>query len=155
VPELSYQGFDSPLGNLLVAATDEGVCAIGFGRSRAFLADLSVRLDRTPRLDPGLRPIVRALKRYLSGRIRELDLPVDLTLATPYGRRVLRRLMRVGFGELTSYLAIARAIGSSPRAVGGRSAPIPCRSWFPATVLWPPTGVSAAIRRASTANGCC
>jgi methylated-DNA-[protein]-cysteine S-methyltransferase len=127
VPELSYQAFDSPLGNLLVAATDEGICAIEFGRSRAVLADLSVRLGRTPRLEPGLRPIVQALKRYLRGGTRELDLPVDLTLATPFGRRVLRRLMKVGFGELTSYLEIARAIGSSPRAVGGAvgSNPVP------------------------------
>jgi methylated-DNA-[protein]-cysteine S-methyltransferase len=127
VPELSYQVMESPLGELLVAATEEGICAIEFGSGEAAVAELGDGLDRIPRKDPELRGAVRALTRYLGGRTRELDLPVDLNLATPFGRRVLRRLMRVGFGELTSYGALAKATGSSPRAVGGAvgSNPVP------------------------------
>jgi methylated-DNA-[protein]-cysteine S-methyltransferase len=127
VPELSYQVFDSPLGKLLVAATDDGICSIEFGPGDAAVADLCDRLALVPRKDPELRGVIRDLTRYLGGRKRELDLPVDLCLATPFGRRVLRRLMKVGFGELTSYGALARDTGSSPRAVGGAvgSNPVP------------------------------
>ncbi len=127
MPEFSYQVFESPLGPLLVAATEEGICAIEFDGGDAAAAELGDALGRTPRNDPELRGVVQALGRYLGGRTQELDLPVDLSLATPFGRRVLRRLMEVGFGELTSYGALARATGSSPRAVGGAvgSNPVP------------------------------
>ena len=116
--KLSYQVFDSVLGELLVAGSDDGICTVEFGRSDAALALLTARFGEVPRKNRGLIRVVAAIEAYLGGRRRGLDFPVDLSLATPFGRCVLRQLMKVGFGELTSYGALARRTGSSARAVG-------------------------------------
>jgi methylated-DNA-[protein]-cysteine S-methyltransferase len=127
VAEFLYQLTPSPLGDLLVAGTEEGICAIEVEPGEMAVADLGERLGRNPNQDRELRPVVRALTDYLGGRRRQLDLPVDLSLATPFARRVLRRLMRIEFGQLTSYGALAQATGTSARAVGGAvgSNPVP------------------------------
>ena len=64
----------------------------------------------------------RELAAYLAGERRTFDLRVDLALATPFQRVVLTGLRgrAVGYGERTTYGALARRVGrpSASRAVG-------------------------------------
>jgi methylated-DNA-[protein]-cysteine S-methyltransferase len=62
----------------------------------------------------------RALDAYFAGQLRELDLRVDLTLATPFQRGVLRALGGVAYGATTTYGALAARLGrpTASRAVG-------------------------------------
>ena len=108
----------APLGRLLVAATDRGVCRISLG-------------DTTPELEAGLRsefPAAEirrddeelgrwaaAILRHLDGREPHLDLPLDVR-ATAFQRRVWEALRKIPYGSTRSYAQVARAIGK-PRAV--------------------------------------
>ena len=61
-----------------------------------------------------------ALQDYLAGRLRKFDLPIDLSLLTPFQRLVLEATAEVGYGEVTTYGEIARRIRrpKASRAVG-------------------------------------
>jgi AraC family transcriptional regulator of adaptative response/methylated-DNA-[protein]-cysteine methyltransferase len=107
----------SPLGRLLVARTDKGVCRIAMddddGRLRRLLASefprAELREDRQ-----GLQSAVKAVLEYLQEKRETLDLPLDLR-ATAFQMRVWRELQRIPYGQTMSYEQIARRI-HRPRA---------------------------------------
>ena len=112
---------DTPVGPLLLAASDRGLCAISFGSS---VDDFLRRVERRGfRPAPGPRRVRRAVKQlreYFAGRRRRFDMPVDLAGQTPFQRQVLEAAARVPAGAVASYADIARAIGRprATRAVG-------------------------------------
>lgn len=72
--------------------------------------------------------VLKQLKAYFAGRLRDFDLPLA-PQGTPFQRKVWKQLEKIPYGEIKSYLDIAKAVGkpSGPRAVGaanGRN-PIP------------------------------
>ncbi len=111
-----------PLGRLLVAATERGVCFVSLGDAdQDLVSELShdffaarIELD-----DRTLRAWVDAIVRYLDGREPHLDLPLDIQ-ATAFQRRVWEELRTIPYGETRTYGEIARTIGqpSAARAVG-------------------------------------
>ncbi len=115
---------ESPIGPLLVGATDHGVAMLHFdeGRSRsAELSDLSKRLGAP--LMPGEHALLddtrRQLGEYFAGKRRDFDLPLD-PRGTAFQRRVWRALQAIPYGRTCSYADIAAAIRSpgAVRAVG-------------------------------------
>jgi len=123
MPQLSnairrYFLTDCPLGRLLVAATEHGVCAISLGDAdaplEAFLAAEYPAAD-VCRDDAGLRSWVEEVVRHLQGRQTDLDLPLDVP-ATPFQTRVWQELRAIPYGRTRTYRAIAAAIGR-PAAV--------------------------------------
>ncbi|MGE5760631.1 MAG: bifunctional DNA-binding transcriptional regulator/O6-methylguanine-DNA methyltransferase Ada [Gemmatimonadota bacterium] len=115
--EIRYTVAASPLGALLVAATDRGVCRISLGDATASLErDLRHEFPAsTIRRDAGrLAAWVQRILRHLEGRAPHLDLPLDIR-ATAFQQRVWAELRRIPYGSTRSYRAVARAIGR-PRA---------------------------------------
>jgi len=111
--QIHYTVVPSPLGRLLVAATDRGVCSIKLGDSTADLAeDLRREYPRAAlEADLGnLSPAVTALREFLAGERARVDLPLDVQ-GTAFQRRVWNYLRRIPFGRTESYGDIARAIG--------------------------------------------
>jgi AraC family transcriptional regulator, regulatory protein of adaptative response / methylated-DNA-[protein]-cysteine methyltransferase len=110
---IDYTIVDSPLGRLLVAATERGVCRIGLHDSDEVLVETlrheypaaELRQDGTQ-----LRTWLEALMRYLQGEQPHLDLPVDIR-ATAFQWRVWEELRNIPYGETRSYSEIAGAIG--------------------------------------------
>ena len=122
VLDVAYDVVDSPLGPLLVGASDRGVCRIGFDpepeREAEELARVfGVRVLRAPR---AAEPARRQLAEYFEGSRRDFELPVDLRLARDFSRQVLEQLARVPYGEVTTYGALATRAGrpGAARAVG-------------------------------------
>jgi AraC family transcriptional regulator of adaptative response/methylated-DNA-[protein]-cysteine methyltransferase len=116
--DIMYTTTASPLGSLLVAATERGLCTIRFGESVADLEQALVRefpAATIRRDDPALRPWVDALVRYLDGRQPQLDLPLDVQ-ATAFQSRVYEALRAIPYGSTRSYSQVAQAIGQ-PTAV--------------------------------------
>jgi AraC family transcriptional regulator of adaptative response/methylated-DNA-[protein]-cysteine methyltransferase len=115
---IRYTCADSPLGRMLIAATDRGVCAIQFAGSDGELLEglkrefpFAVRkLD-----DSGLKSWVSALLRQMHGREGDTSLPLDIR-ATAFQRRVWTHLQSIPFGGTQSYGQVAKAIGQ-PRAM--------------------------------------
>jgi AraC family transcriptional regulator of adaptative response/methylated-DNA-[protein]-cysteine methyltransferase len=116
--EIMYTTTASPLGSLLVAATERGLCTVRFGESIADLEQALVRefpAATIQRDDAALRPWVDALVRYLDGRQPQLDLPLDVQ-ATAFQSRVYEALRAIPYGSTRSYSQVAQAIGR-PTAV--------------------------------------
>jgi methylated-DNA-[protein]-cysteine S-methyltransferase len=120
--DVAYDLVDTPVGTLLVAATERGVCRIAYDPDpeaelerlgRAF----GVRVLRSPR---PIDPVRRELDEYFAGRRQRFDLDVDVALLADFNRRVLRELARVPYGEVVTYgeLAARAARPRAARAVG-------------------------------------
>jgi AraC family transcriptional regulator, regulatory protein of adaptative response / methylated-DNA-[protein]-cysteine methyltransferase len=112
-----YACADSPLGRMLIAATDRGVCAIQFARSDGELIEGLKRefpfAVRKPD-EGGLQVWVVALLSKMSGQEPSAALPLDIR-ATAFQRRVWTYLQSIPFGATRSYSQVAKAIGQ-PKA---------------------------------------
>jgi methylated-DNA-[protein]-cysteine S-methyltransferase len=119
--DVAYDLADSPLGDLLVAATDQGLCRIAY-RPDAALDELASDFGaRVLRLPKRLDRVRRELDEYFEGRRREFDLETDLSPVPAFHREVLGELARVPFGQVTTYGALAAQVGRphAARAIGG------------------------------------
>jgi AraC family transcriptional regulator, regulatory protein of adaptative response / methylated-DNA-[protein]-cysteine methyltransferase len=118
---IRYTCADSPLGRILVARTDKGICSIQFASSDEELEqglrhEFPFAVRR--RDDERLTPTVQTLMRHVSGLGGATTLPLDIQ-ATAFQRRVWSYLQSIGFGETRSYRDVAKAIdrSSAVRAV--------------------------------------
>ena len=114
---IQYTCADSPLGRMLIAATERGVCAIQFARSDGELLEGLKREFpfASRRADAGgLKMWVRALLDQMRGKKMDEALLLDIR-ATAFQRRVWRYLQSIPFGTTRSYSQVAKAIGE-PRA---------------------------------------
>ncbi|HYZ19965.1 MAG TPA: methylated-DNA--[protein]-cysteine S-methyltransferase [Gaiellaceae bacterium] len=120
--DVAYDLAETPIGTLLVAATDRGLCRIAFDPEPEREAELLARSygARVLRAAQPVDPVRRQLDEYFAGRRREFELDVDLEAVTPFTRSVLTRLAAIPHGEVTTYGALARAAGRprAARAVG-------------------------------------
>lgn len=124
--DVHYVVAELPIGRMMIATRSDGALL-----SSTFLAKRAEErsIDRLARvLSPGVvrggegpEAVVRQLEEFLAGQRRAFDLQIDDSLATPFQRTVLRQLASsVGYGETTSYGALAAAAGKpgAARAVG-------------------------------------
>ena len=119
--DAAYDLTDSPVGELLVAATDRGVCWIEFSSEETLdrlARQVGKRLLRVPRR---LTLVKRELDEYFSGSRTAFDVDIDIASVPSFQRHVLTELARVPYGEVTTYGALAGRIGKprAARAVGG------------------------------------
>lgn len=118
---IRYTCADSPLGRMLIAATERGVCSIQFARTdNELIEGLKREFPFATRKsdDGGLRSLVTTLLKHMRGRDLDASLPLDIR-ATAFQRRVWEHLQSIPFGETQSYSQVAKAIGrpSAQRAV--------------------------------------
>ena len=118
---IRYTCADSPLGRMLIAATDRGVCAIQFARTdEELLEGLKREFPFAARKvdEGGLKSWVSALLNSMRAGKKNLALPLDIR-ATAFQRRVWTYLQSIPFGVTKSYSQVAKGIGqpSACRAV--------------------------------------
>jgi AraC family transcriptional regulator of adaptative response/methylated-DNA-[protein]-cysteine methyltransferase len=118
---LRYAITDSPLGRMLIGATDRGICSIQFGRSDGELLEGLKRefpLAARKADERGLQAWIEALLAKMTGSEVNAALPLDIR-ATAFQRRVWNYLQSIPFGATRSYGQVAKAIGqpSACRAV--------------------------------------
>jgi AraC family transcriptional regulator of adaptative response/methylated-DNA-[protein]-cysteine methyltransferase len=115
---IRYTCADSPLGRMLIAATERGVCSIQFARSDGELLDgLRREFPFAARKsdEGGLRDWAGALLKHMKGKDLDSSLPLDIR-ATVFQRRVWTYLQSIPFGVTRSYSQVAKGIGR-PTAV--------------------------------------
>jgi len=114
---IRYTIADSPLGRMLIAATERGICSIQFARTDGELIEGLKRefpfAVRRPD-DGELQSWVSTLLHHLRGKDLNSSLPLDIR-ATAFQRKVWQYLQSIPFGETKSYIEVAKAIGK-PRA---------------------------------------
>jgi AraC family transcriptional regulator of adaptative response/methylated-DNA-[protein]-cysteine methyltransferase len=113
-----YTIANSPLGRMLIAATDKGICAIQFADSDQQLQQGLIRefpFAARRRDDAGMSEWRLSLARLMEGSETNPALPLDIR-ATAFQRRVWEALQRIPRGETRSYSAVAKNIGM-PKAI--------------------------------------
>ena len=117
--DVAYRTMDSPIGPLLLAATEAGLVRVAFEREdlEVVLAGLAATISpRVLEAPQRLDPVARELDEYFAGDRRSFDLALDFQLAKGFRLDVLRHLTDIGYGHTASYAAVAAAVGN-PRAV--------------------------------------
>jgi AraC family transcriptional regulator of adaptative response/methylated-DNA-[protein]-cysteine methyltransferase len=110
-PNVRHPG--SPLGNMLIAATDKGICAIQFGDSEQQLQQGLMRefpFAVRRRDDAAMSQWRESLTLLIQGHELNPSLPLDIR-ATAFQRRVWEALQKIPRGETRSYSAVAKKIG--------------------------------------------
>jgi methylated-DNA-[protein]-cysteine S-methyltransferase len=117
--DVAYHIVDSPVGPLLLAATEEGLVRVAFDRQDhdGVLAELAAIISpRILRAPARFEKVTRQLEEYFTGERHAFDVPLDLRLARGFRRAVLDHLAEIAYGNTESYAQVAAAAGS-PKAV--------------------------------------
>ncbi len=116
--KIGYAIASSPLGKVLVAATERGVSAVYLGDAESkLIAELR---EEYPRSEIAAAPDsfqqwVREIVLRIEGKEPRMELPLDLQ-ATAFQRRVWKELQRIPRGRTRTYSQVARSLGQ-PQAV--------------------------------------
>ena len=115
---------ESPVGPLIAAATDQALCLLEFSDEAAVAQRIAeLRRHCGDSVRPGSNAILdelwQQLEQYFRGERREFALPLAYP-GTQFQEQVWSALQEIGYGELWSYLDLARRIGDTgaTRAVG-------------------------------------
>jgi len=130
--DVAYTIIDTPVGSLLLAATEKGLARVAYASEDhdKVLGDiantLSSRILRAPqRLDR----VAREIDEYFIGTRKTFDLQLDMSLSSGFRQRVQCHLPDIAYGHTESYAEVAAFVGNpkAVRAVGSACAtnPIP------------------------------
>lgn len=136
VLDIAYRTIDTPVGVLLLAATNRGLVRVAYDREdhakvlETLAAKVSPRILNAPaRLDS----VAREVEEYFAGTRRTFDVPLDFSLTTGFRLGVLAHLTGIAYGHTESYAEVATAAGSpkAVRAVGSACATNPLPVFVP------------------------
>jgi methylated-DNA-[protein]-cysteine S-methyltransferase len=120
--DVGFDVVDSPIGPLLVAATDRGLARIFFDAEPEHHLERLAKVfgPRVLRSAQTVDAAHRQLDEYFEGNRSSFALDVDLRGAAPFARQVLDELARVPYGQTTTYGTLAARVGAprAARAVG-------------------------------------
>ena len=115
---IRWTHFDSPLGQMLIAATSKGICRLTFDDSEA---SLRRRFPKATIIEDAgsLRDLIEGALAAIESPLAARELPIDVA-GTAFQESVWRELRKIPPGETRSYAQIAAAIGQpgAVRAVG-------------------------------------
>ena len=111
---IRWTTFDSPLGEMFIAATSKGICRLTFDDSEASLQRLFPKATIV-KDDGSLKELVEGALAAIERPLAAPDLPIDVA-GTAFQEAVWRELRKIPPGETRSYADIAAAIGA-PKAV--------------------------------------
>lgn len=117
-PSTLHTTYASPLGPMVLAATEAGLAGVWFDGQR-HQPDPS-GWQHAPG-HPVLQQAQAQLAAYFAGERHSFDLPLDLRPGTAFQQSVWRALLAIPYGRTQSYGALSVAIGkpAAVRAVGG------------------------------------
>lgn len=114
----------TPLGLMLVGATEDALCLLEFVDRRLLPAQIErIRKVLDSVFVPGTNAVIdetaRQLSEYFSGERAAFDLPLELC-GTDFQREVWQALIEIGYGSTRSYADVAGSLGrdAAVRAVG-------------------------------------
>jgi methylated-DNA-[protein]-cysteine S-methyltransferase len=119
VLDIAYRMIDSPVGQLLLAATGRGLVRVAYASENHdhVLAVLADRLSSRILYSPGrLDAAAREIDEYFARQRRYFDVPLDLSLSRGFRQLVQQRLPEIGYGQTRSYRDVAELVGN-PKAV--------------------------------------
>ena len=119
---ISYVSVASPLGMMMIGATDRGLCSVQFGESHEELLGMLRAEYPAAKLEQMKSPYpdefdswIKSLLRYLRREQIRLDVPVDVQ-GSAFQMKVWKYLQTIPYGDVQSYSEVAAAVGD-PNAV--------------------------------------
>lgn len=130
-PLTVFTSWQGPMGAMTLAATPRGLSGVWFDGQRHGPDTSRWRHDPG---HPVLRQAIEQLAQYFAGHRQRFELPLDLSMGTPFQQQVWQALLGIEAGATTSYGRLSAAIGkpAAVRALGaavGRnpvSVVVPC-----------------------------
>jgi methylated-DNA-[protein]-cysteine S-methyltransferase len=121
--DIAYRTVDTPVGSLLLAATETGLVRVAYASEDhdRVLESLSERISPRILHHPArLDDAARELDEYFDGRRRAFNLNLDWRLSAGFRETVLRHLSDIAYGHTASYATVAELAGrpKAVRAVG-------------------------------------
>lgn len=112
--DVCYTRMESPVGSLLLAASDAGLVHIIFPHGKNSHPDPEWREDSRP-----LQKTMQQLRAYFAGELEDFDLPLSPE-GTSFQRSVWQKLCDIPYGSTISYGELAWRMGNPKacRAVG-------------------------------------
>ncbi len=128
--DVAYRVIDSPVGVLLVAATERGLVRVAYASEDhdAVLQTLAERISpRVLNAPARLDAVARELDEYFERRRQRFDVLLDWQLSAGFCSTVLHHLPEIGYGHTASYSTVAQLAGNpkAVRAVGSACATNP------------------------------
>ena len=117
--DVAYSVIDTPLGDVLLVATERGLVRVAYSRQdhgavlEEIAAKVSPRILEVPRR---LEVAARQVTEYFEGSRTRFEIPLDLRMASGFRREVLAGLQLLDYGTTRSYAGVAASVGR-PRAV--------------------------------------
>lgn len=120
---------DTPLGDLWVAVSDQGLAAVEWSADADEFGRFLLKRFKRPVRPDALKTAQAAgqIREYLEGKRRTFDIPIDWSLLRPFQRQVLQITCTIPYGETCTYGDIAAQMGRprAARAVGRAEATNP------------------------------
>lgn len=121
--DVAYRTIDTPVGTLLLAATDKGLVRVAYEREgfdsvlETLAEKISPRILQAPRR---LDNVAMELDEYFAGKRHTFDVPLDYTMSAGFRQTVQRYLPHIDYGHTQSYKEVAELVGNANavRAVG-------------------------------------
>jgi AraC family transcriptional regulator, regulatory protein of adaptative response / methylated-DNA-[protein]-cysteine methyltransferase len=115
---IRYAMLDTPLGQMLVAATSKGICRLTFDEDESALRRRFPNATIAP-ADAPMGELISGVMEAIETPAAAIDLPIDVR-GTAFQEAVWRELRKIPLGETRSYADIAAAVGQpqAVRAVG-------------------------------------
>ncbi|HQR98514.1 MULTISPECIES: methylated-DNA--[protein]-cysteine S-methyltransferase [unclassified Polaromonas] len=113
--------FQSPLGKMIIAATDKGLAGLWFEGQRHLPPELvDPPVWPSDPAHPVLQQVMTQLTEYFTGQRTQFDVPLDLAYGTAFQQSVWQALLKIPQGGTASYGEVGRRIGkpAAVRAVG-------------------------------------
>lgn len=117
--DIAYRTIDTPVGSLLLAATDSGLVRIAFEREDHdhVLETLSTRLSSRILRSPGrLDRAAFEIDEYFHRTRTTFDLALDRSLSSGFRLAVQEHLPSIAYGHTLSYARLAQLAGN-PKAI--------------------------------------
>ena len=111
----------SPLGNIIIAATNKGLAGLWFEGQRHIPKELIGPTVWPSDPDhPVLKKVSQQLRDYFAGHRTQFDIPLDLAYGTVFQQSVWQALLKIPRGGTASYSEVSSRIGNpaAVRAVG-------------------------------------
>jgi methylated-DNA-[protein]-cysteine S-methyltransferase len=117
----AFTTFQTRNGFVGLGWNERGVSALSLpaGREESAEAAILRRFPQAPRGDPSppIAQLICAIKRYFEGeKIDFSSVPVDLGSRDPFFLKVYSEVRKLGWGETTTYGAVAKTLGGEPQA---------------------------------------
>ena len=131
IKEIAYIGEipSTPLGPIWVAVSDRGLVAVELNPDQEKITQHLIRAvyHQIVRDQTKTAAALQEISEYLHGERETFELPIDLSVLTPFQVRALRATFEIPYGQVATYGEIARRVGNprAARAVGRAEATNP------------------------------